>query len=120
MVGIPSVGKMSRGVSRTARREPSMMAATKTSAVKGRRMDGLTMFMIIRVERRGSEPAGFHVLARPHNNDPTPDCKNLSARHPPSLRVLRFGNDQAMFDPLHQPNLLRTIRTNASALHHKI
>src|SRR5438094_10150458 len=108
MVGIPSVGKMSRGVSRTARREPSMMAATKTSTVKGRRMDGLTMFMIIRVERREFEPAGFHARARQHNTDPTRGYKSLSAHHPSSLPFPRFDNDQPRLALRYRPNLLRT------------
>src|SRR3974390_1174019 len=42
---MPSVGKMSRGICRSARTEPSAMAITTTRIVKGRRSANRTRFM---------------------------------------------------------------------------
>src|SRR6266567_1851391 len=45
MVGMPRVGKMSRGICRSATSDPNARAVTMTSTVKGRRSAGWTRFM---------------------------------------------------------------------------
>src|SRR5881396_2430977 len=116
---MPNVGKISRGICRRARTEPSVTAITATTIVRGRRKAGWTRFIVTRVERRESEPAGFHARARQHNTAPTQDCKSLSVRLPPLLPVPKFGNGRPTLAAPHQQTLLRTICTSASALHHK-
>src|SRR3954469_19954208 len=45
MVGTPSVGKMSLGISRSVITAPKMRAIVATTTVKGRRIAGRTRFM---------------------------------------------------------------------------
>src|SRR5438309_9806495 len=47
MVGIPKVGKMSRGICRNANTAPSTRATTTTTRVNGRRRAGWTKFMLL-------------------------------------------------------------------------
>src|SRR5690242_19102974 len=118
MVGMPRVGKISRGIWRTATSEPSANAATSTRIVNGRRRATRTRF-IGRASPFGSFPARFSDLGvefphlcPQHGEDPMPGrCQtvvltgplpaarlNLTLKpsqpgHPLEQRIKRAGTD---------------------------